>query len=83
MGVSMNDNELIAWNVCRNGEVMHTCLKQSTAEYLRDWCDAIIRNEQMKNGWYWKEKIGYSEKEFLDFLNKTRHYVTETEIIVN
>jgi hypothetical protein len=38
----MNDNELIAWQVLVNAptEVLYTCLRQETAEYLRDWCEA-------------------------------------------
>lgn len=72
-----------AYNVVdsRDNVTVHHCLYKHTAEHLRDWCDAIITNEQINNKWYWCDRVGYSDKEFLDFVCKSRHHVLEIEII--
>jgi len=39
----MNDGIMNTWDVVNNhghGHVVYRCAKQSTAEYLRDWCEA-------------------------------------------
>lgn len=39
----MNDGIMYVWNVIGDysGVTLHSCVKKETAEYLRDWCDAI------------------------------------------
>jgi hypothetical protein len=52
----MNDGIMYTWNVVINGShgngVMHSCARLETAEYLRDWCQAIehdhYRNASVK-----------------------------------
>lgn len=45
----MNDNTMYVWNVMMHeayeGAVcIFSCAKQETANYLRDWCEAIEEN---------------------------------------
>lgn len=78
----MNDNELIAWNVVdRSGLVQYTCLNESTANYLRDWCEAIDVDKIYTFIDYWVSI--YGEGGFKNLINENRYYVNETEIIVN
>jgi hypothetical protein len=75
----MNDNELIAWQVVDvYGDVQYTCLKQSTAEYLRDWCMAIDINRFIDSA-----KVNPSLKVImLSAAGRVMYFISETEVIV-
>lgn len=57
----MNDGIMYVWQVMRNEPyerleyAVHTCARKSTAEYLRDWCEAIeydrVLNSANRHGW--------------------------------
>lgn len=73
----MNDNELIAWQVVSSdGDVEYTCLKQSTAEYLRDWCMAKEINS-LKDA-YDRHPL----KLITRAIERVSYYIQETEVIV-
>jgi len=75
----MNDNELIAWQVVDAfGEVEYTCLKQSTAEYLRDWCIADKINRFMDTA----KTIPHLEPQMMKAINYVKFNLVECEVIV-
>lgn len=46
----MNDDIMCTWEVIMDDfwsnqvNIIHVCARQETAEYLRDWCEAINEN---------------------------------------
>lgn len=42
----MNDGTIYVWNVIGDysGVTLHSCVSKDTAEYLRDWCEAIVED---------------------------------------
>lgn len=74
----MNDNELIAWQVVdRCGDVQYTCLKQSTAEYIRDWLNAKIEDA------FFNYAKRYNDKKImLGLSNADSFSIQECEVIV-
>lgn len=57
----MNDGIMNTWNVMlhepyEGGVLLFSCAKQSTAEYLRDWCEAEEEERQrtimIQKGWH-------------------------------
>lgn len=79
----MNDDTMYLWAVAdQAGRLHHICKKESTAEYLRDWCQAARVDE-------WMEFIkGYALPQGYNLMEKAfelcdKFSVVEEEVILN
>ena len=77
----MNDGIMYVWNVrSKQGDHLFTCAKQSTAEYLRDWCEADEVNRFIEV----KERLRGVYPHVLPMMESRidKFYVSEGEVIL-
>lgn len=81
----MNDGELHVFNVVRyeshGFQVLHSCVKQETAEYLRDWEMALEHDRYLEARPFLIQKHGRLVDSFLDNL-PSKIGVMEGEVIL-
>lgn len=82
----MNDDIFYTFDVVINGShgntVIHSCARKSTAEYLRDWCEAIEENRYLDSRYY-LSSIGW-DVDMIDRLRSglSKYSVAESEVIL-
>jgi hypothetical protein len=85
----MNDGVMNTWSVVESNadssDTVHICARQETAEYLRDWCEAIEYNSMINT----VATLGLTTNSHLNrnyrqtFIDRLAHYhVEESEVIL-
>lgn len=90
----MTDGIMYTWNVVVGGShgygVVHSCAKLETAEYLKDWCEAIAESTSRKmlelyeKGYLTYSSIMYQGKPTLEkvIAFQQKYSIVESEVIL-